>query len=44
MGKKKGEFRTRMLKVKVELNLSCSSVTTYYVSGFIVLNGRHSSN
>lgn len=43
MGEKKGEFRMRMLKVKVELNQSCSSVTTY-VSGFIVLNGRHSNN
>lgn len=42
--KKKVEFWTRMLKMTVELSQVHSSATTYYVSGFIILNAKHSSN
>lgn len=33
-----------MLKMTVELSQVHSSATTYYVSGFILLNAKHSSN
>lgn len=42
--KKKVEFWTRTLKMTVELSQVHSSATTYYVSGFILLNAKHSSN
>lgn len=41
---KKVEFRTRALKMTADLSQMHSSDTTYYVSGFILFNIKHSSN